>query len=265
MLTNNEGNNLSSTSTSVANTNQSSLLLNSVNLAWSQPAGCVLVAPKPSIPSLPESPVKDLSSTTNTENSPVQEQVATSLGQLNLSESQQHELQTYSTNQESVHSNYALESTQASYDNQTASYVQSSPVNQNVSSPELQSTSLTNEYQAQTYQEVSYHWYYQPDPTSPDVWQAFSTVDSFNLESYFLQGLIDNPVPTNGTRFDVCIRDRIRKPVYWNGPENLVQRCSWFYKKDSDYRSVPYSEYVSNLLENVYRYYFSFQLEIQFN
>ncbi|OTF83153.1 phospholipase DDHD2-like protein, partial [Euroglyphus maynei] len=118
--------------------------------------------------------------------------------------------------------------------------------------PTSQMTTTTAE--PETYKEVDHHWFYQKDPeNNPDDWQAFSMLDSYQLENAFQQCRMDDLIATNGTRYDVRIRDRLRWPVYWQGSPSSVSRCSWFYKRETDYRYVPYPEYISQMLESIYR------------
>lgn len=48
------------------------------------------------------------------------------------------------------------------------------------------------------------------------------------------------------------ISNRERNAVYWSAASNEVRRCSWFYKS-IDSRFVPYSEEVSEQLEEEYK------------
>lgn len=220
-------------------THSSSLLFNQANLAWTQPSGCILVAPKPTIP-VSEAIESQKKSEEESQNSEFSD-ITTTMGQLHFTPQQQPDS---SNNQQTFEaSNQQIDQNDTLYDSPSTSS-QSLPSYESQSPPSVPAS----------YQEVPYHWYYQSDPESEDSWKAFSLVDSFNLESAFLQGQLDDPIPTNGTRFDVSLRDRTRKPVYWNGPTTVVQRCSWFYKKDSDFRSIPYSEYIASQLESTYRF-----------
>lgn len=101
--------------------------------------------------------------------------------------------------------------------------------------------------------EIEYHWFYQKHADNNDIWEPFSLYDNQSLEYAYQNGLVSTPIPTNGTRFDVNLLERTRKPVYWDGPETRVQRCAWFYKRDSDFRFVPYGEEDAEMLEMNYR------------
>lgn len=103
------------------------------------------------------------------------------------------------------------------------------------------------------FNEIEYHWFYQKDADNNDVWEPFTLYDNQSLEYAYQNGLVSTPIATNGTRFDVNLLERTRKPVYWTGPETRVQRCAWFYKRDSDFRFVPYGEEDAEVLEMNYR------------
>lgn len=57
---------------------------------------------------------------------------------------------------------------------------------------------------------------------------------------------------TDGGRYDVNIPERKRIPIYWADEANEVRRCCWFYK-GVDSRFTPYTEEVSEQLEEEYR------------
>lgn len=46
---------------------------------------------------------------------------------------------------------------------------------------------------------------------------------------------------------------RQRSSVYWQESPSEVRRCSWFYKRSSDTRYVPYEENVSTRLEEEFK------------
>lgn len=246
-------------------TTQSSLLLNSVNLAWSQPTGCILVAPKPEPEVVPEmtSSQDDFVSVGDNSGQPHSDSPTSSVSTVNTSE--YGKISSVSSDFEklsiadSTKTNSNLESvSHQAVAGSTESFSAFSDSGSNVSFPigyaQTESTPQSQQQQQSTYyKEVDYHWYYQKDQNQKDIWQPFSMYDSYNLEYGFRCGWNDTPIPTNGTRYDVLLRDRTRKPVYWSGPSQRVQRCSWFYKRDSDYRFVPYDEEVANILENTYR------------
>ena len=250
----------------------SSLLLNSVNLAWSQPTGCIIVAPKPEPDLIPTAPqmslLQDESSSVVGDDQ--------SLAGRNKSDSPDSTASTVNTSEYGKISSVSLsdferlsiaDSTKTSTSNldsishqavagsNDSFSVLSSDSGSAISSPTIPQPENVSAQQQQPafYKEVEYHWYFQKDPNQKDIWQPFSNYDSYNLEYGFRCGWLDSPIPTNGTRYDVLLRDRTRKPVYWQGPSQQVQRCSWFFKRDSDYRFVPYAEDIADILENTYR------------
>ena len=56
-------------------------------------------------------------------------------------------------------------------------------------------------------------------------------------------------VSVDGGRYDIDVEHRVRKPVYWDEPDSLVRRCSWFYRSETDSRMVPYNEEFAVQLE----------------
>ena len=47
----------------------------------------------------------------------------------------------------------------------------------------------------------------------------------------------------------MVLSQRVRKSVYWDEPNSMVRRCTWFYKGDNENRFSPYEENLSNQLE----------------
>ena len=94
------------------------------------------------------------------------------------------------------------------------------------------------------------HWFYKR--TGEDHWTPFSCVDSARLEQQFLishdkqEEII---LPTDGGRYDVKFKQRIRQAIYWKEESCPVRRCTWFYRMESDRWLQPYEENVSKLLE----------------
>ncbi|KAF7496616.1 Phospholipase DDHD2 [Sarcoptes scabiei] len=118
--------------------------------------------------------------------------------------------------------------------------------NENASSTSSgKETSKTN-----LYQPITYHWFYC---LGIDHWIPFSDFDNTRLEEAIERNESLDKISTNGSRFDVNLSERIRSPVYWEGPPEIVQRCSWFYKNDFNNRFNPFSEQISELLEFAYR------------
>ena len=56
-------------------------------------------------------------------------------------------------------------------------------------------------------------------------------------------------VATDGGRFDVDVKERNRKPVYWSGDIKKVRRCSWFKKGALNTIPEPYEEDIAEKLE----------------
>ncbi|KAB7498043.1 Phospholipase DDHD2 [Armadillidium nasatum] len=86
----------------------------------------------------------------------------------------------------------------------------------------------------------------------PFMWKPFSFVDSLNLEEEF-RTESSGIVSTNGGRYDVLVKERKRVPVFWEGKGGPVMRCSWFRRSYSETYPVPYSEQVSEKLEEEYK------------
>jgi len=96
------------------------------------------------------------------------------------------------------------------------------------------------------------HWFYKR--CGEDHWTPFSCVDSAKLEQQFLmlrdqQQQNEVVVPTDGGRYDVNFRQRIRQAIYWHEEACPVRRCTWFYRAESDRWLQPYEEPISKLLE----------------
>jgi len=56
-------------------------------------------------------------------------------------------------------------------------------------------------------------------------------------------------IATDGSRFDVYLNQRIRKPVYWSDNTTNVRRCSWFLRNSNGSNFIPYDEVTATLLE----------------
>ncbi|XP_072341707.1 triacylglycerol hydrolase DDHD2-like isoform X2 [Scyliorhinus torazame] len=106
------------------------------------------------------------------------------------------------------------------------------------------------------YQAVLPHWFYCKEEDAKPVWTPFSKMDSDTLEAWHCsEGLdLENvPVPTDGGRFDVFLARRTRQAVYWQEAPSQVRRCTWFCKSEKDSRYTPYSEELSELIEETYK------------
>ncbi|XP_038220413.1 uncharacterized protein LOC119838514 [Zerene cesonia] len=106
------------------------------------------------------------------------------------------------------------------------------------------------------YSPVKHHWFYRVDKDGNSIWRGFSVADSMALENAFNSPELTDEtlVATDGGRYDVNVKGRLRMPVYWSEKPSNVRRCSWFYKGNTDARYVPYTEPVAEQLEEEYRH-----------
>lgn len=76
---------------------------------------------------------------------------------------------------------------------------------------------------------------------------------AFVLEDIFTFEFVGNDtidIPTDGGRYDVNISQRTKKSVYWDDDMPCsVRRCTWFFKRESDSRYVPYEEQFAQQIE----------------
>uniref|UniRef100_A0A4W5PJH7 SEC23 interacting protein n=1 Tax=Hucho hucho TaxID=62062 RepID=A0A4W5PJH7_9TELE len=110
--------------------------------------------------------------------------------------------------------------------------------------------------QYNVYEAVQPHWFFCKQVESKSAWLPFSILDSIQLEEIYnsVQADPENVIVcTDGGRYDVQLYDRIRTAVFWEEEPTEVQRCTWFYKGDSDSRFIPYSEEFSEKLEGEYK------------
>ncbi|XP_051540448.1 phospholipase DDHD2-like isoform X1 [Myxocyprinus asiaticus] len=109
---------------------------------------------------------------------------------------------------------------------------------------------------AEPYELVQYHWFYNQQVDSRDSWQPFSREDSQRLEDAFSRagksGREEVVVAVEGRRYDVRLRERKRYAMYWEQAPTEVRRCSWFHKGSKDVTYTPYTEELSDILENAY-------------
>ncbi|KAL8596924.1 hypothetical protein ACOMHN_062294 [Nucella lapillus] len=106
------------------------------------------------------------------------------------------------------------------------------------------------------YQEVRHHWCYRKVVEGLEIWCSFSWLDSGRLEEQFLKetnGGAAEIVSTDGGRYDTEIKPRLRRAIYWEEEPFIIQRCSWFYKREKDSRYVPFSESTASFLEEEYK------------
>uniref|UniRef100_A0A673KYA1 Phospholipid phosphatase 5-like n=1 Tax=Sinocyclocheilus rhinocerous TaxID=307959 RepID=A0A673KYA1_9TELE len=106
------------------------------------------------------------------------------------------------------------------------------------------------------YEPIQHHWFFNQQVDSKDSWQPFSREDSQRLEdAYSRVGKCEKDevvVATDGKRYDIRLRERKRYSVYWEQKPAEVRRCSWFHKGSKDINYTPYSEELSDLLEDTY-------------
>jgi len=76
--------------------------------------------------------------------------------------------------------------------------------------------------------------------------------DSCSIEAAYEQGGAD-PVAVEGTRWDVHLSSRVKRPVYWTGADLEVRRASWFHRSTAEGRWLPYEEEVADKLEQEYQ------------
>nr|XP_053635486.1 SEC23-interacting protein-like isoform X4 [Cherax quadricarinatus] len=113
--------------------------------------------------------------------------------------------------------------------------------------PEIPPQATNSVISGSVYHPVIYHWFYGVG--RPQVWRPFSFADSFNLEEAFLQDSTEL-VPTEGGRYDVNVKERTRRAVYWEQDEPCpIRRCSWFKKSPLDAQPLPYDEQIAEQLE----------------
>ncbi|KAL2099900.1 hypothetical protein ACEWY4_004294 [Coilia grayii] len=101
------------------------------------------------------------------------------------------------------------------------------------------------------------HWFYSQPADGKDSWLPLSYEDSQKLEeahtlSTLRGGEGEVVVPVEGRRYDVSLKERRRRAVYWSEPPSEVRRCLWFYKGNKESTYSPYSEATSQLLEEAY-------------
>ncbi|XP_036381994.1 phospholipase DDHD2-like isoform X2 [Megalops cyprinoides] len=103
------------------------------------------------------------------------------------------------------------------------------------------------------YEPVQPHWFYCRRADARDSWLPFSREDSQKLESAYKSAAREEVVvATEGERYDIKLRERMRYAVYWEQAPSEVRRCTWFYKGDKDSRYMPYPEDFSDSLEEAY-------------
>ncbi|XP_050546252.1 SEC23-interacting protein-like isoform X4 [Daktulosphaira vitifoliae] len=180
-------------------------------------------------------------------------------GVLNLSEYNLHELPTqYSNieqNQYHVDNTFDKQSnlSKLSYSAQNFSSQTETLVDEK-NNDISENTSEFSKMTAVSYIPVKWHWFYCKYPNK-NVWVPFSQKDSDVLEKHYLfeETKKEIVVSTNGTRFDVYLKERIRKSVYWDCESTEVRRCSWFFRNRRGSNFIPYDEHKTVRLEENYK------------
>lgn len=124
---------------------------------------------------------------------------------------------------------------------------------QNTTENGLNKSPTKNTKTSGTYEPVKYHWFYKKKDKS--LWIPFSQFDSDALEKQYrdIDQNADVIVATDGGRYDVDINNRKRTPVYWKEEVTKVRRCSWFYRRRTDGKFLPYKENIADMLEEEYK------------
>ncbi|XP_063065946.1 phospholipase DDHD2 [Engraulis encrasicolus] len=97
------------------------------------------------------------------------------------------------------------------------------------------------------------HWFHSQPAGDKETWLPFSYEDSHKLEEAHSESEeAEVVVAVEGRRYDVSLRERMRRAVYWDEPPSHVRRCLWFYKGNKECSYSPYAEETSQLLEEAY-------------
>ncbi|XP_060854215.1 phospholipase DDHD2-like isoform X1 [Rhopalosiphum padi] len=123
-----------------------------------------------------------------------------------------------------------------------------------MSAPENISTSQSEDLLLYTYEPIKWHWFYCKYAVK-NKWVPFSQKDSDAIEQAFILNdqCNESVIATDGSRFDVYLNQRIRKPVYWSDNATNVRRCSWFLRNSNGSNFIPYDEVTATLLEEEYK------------
>jgi len=97
---------------------------------------------------------------------------------------------------------------------------------------------------------VTAHWFYRT-AAATETWKPFSVEDSTVIETAYERGAA-GPIAVEGTRWDVQVAARVKRPVYWVGEEQEVRRCTWFHRTSTEARWLPYEEAAAGRLEQEY-------------
>jgi len=80
-------------------------------------------------------------------------------------------------------------------------------------------------------------------------WKPLRRRDSIRLEEA-IHNQEAGPIPVEMGRYDVDLKKRTMRPVFWDEPERRVLRSSWFYGKGHERQ--PYEEEDAENLEKAY-------------
>uniref|UniRef100_A0A0X3PB28 DDHD domain-containing protein n=1 Tax=Schistocephalus solidus TaxID=70667 RepID=A0A0X3PB28_SCHSO len=121
------------------------------------------------------------------------------------------------------------------------------------------------------YQPVPAHWFYASKMNSMLIWWPFDRCDSNRLEAIASSASLLGPpqlftpinagevsqqstsLPVRGGRYDVLLRERQCKAVYWEEERSEVRRATWFFRPQNEQRVLPFSEVMCSRLEEQYR------------
>nr|CAH8855341.1 unnamed protein product [Trichobilharzia regenti] len=129
-----------------------------------------------------------------------------------------------------------------------------------------------------TYHPVGAYWFYSTIVDNISIWWPFSRHDSYQIETEFFRSYClsstSNALPisnddlsytsganetqeiivqVDGGRYDVYVKKRERRSVYWEEQPSEVRRATWFYKPQGESRVLPFSERICDLLEAQYK------------
>jgi len=120
------------------------------------------------------------------------------------------------------------------------------------STPNFASPNTSASSNSVTIPTVTAHWFYRVNDNQ-EIWKPFSVDDSTAIETAYEKGKMDDLIPVDGTRYDVSISTREKRPTYWRGETLPIRRCSWFHRSSTEGRWIPYEEDVSSKLEQEYQ------------
>ena len=116
---------------------------------------------------------------------------------------------------------------QYQYHQQEYGYNQAAPPQGNQQQPQLQQQYYP--YGGELQPMVA-HWFYKRED---GAWVPFTRIDSSRIEDSYINKTSEI-ITTDGGRFDVDIKQRVRYPIYWNGANAEVRRGTWFYRSEEN-------------------------------